>query len=194
MEVKTFSYKLKSSEIRIYLGELTNITDKLNPSENSELELIKNSNRKKEFITVRTLLRQAGINKNIRYSGRKPFLEENETHISISHCKTHAGIALCNKPCGLDIEIISDRVLKIRNKFLSEDEKNMTKNDQFRNNLFWSAKECLYKLNNELKDFKKDMQVIDFDENEKSLKILTPEGAIRVHFEIYLNIIICWCM
>ena len=56
---------------------------------------------------------------------RKPFLENEAYHFSISHCSDYAA-AIVSKTnrVGVDIEVPSQKVEKIRHKFLSEEEDN----------------------------------------------------------------------
>ena len=86
---------------------------------------------------------------------RKPFLEDEAYHFSISHCGDFAA-AIVSKNCrvGLDIEIPTEKVLKILHKFLHPQEKELlvrvnesadyTLNTRLCT-LLWSAKEAMYK-------------------------------------------------
>lgn len=57
---------------------------------------------------------------------RKPFLPDEQYHFSISHCGDYAAaIASRNKRVGIDIELPAEKILRIRDKFLSEEEKKM---------------------------------------------------------------------
>ncbi|HEX2535745.1 MAG TPA: 4'-phosphopantetheinyl transferase superfamily protein, partial [Chitinophagaceae bacterium] len=54
---------------------------------------------------------------------RKPFLEDEAFHFSISHCADFAAaIVSRNRRVGIDIEVPSDKVERIRHKFLSAEE------------------------------------------------------------------------
>lgn len=54
---------------------------------------------------------------------RKPYLEDEAYHFSISHCSDYAAVIVSqNKRVGLDIEVPSPKVEKIKHKFLHEDE------------------------------------------------------------------------
>lgn len=100
---------------------------------------------------------------------RKPFLENEAYHFSISHCGDYAAaIVSTNNRVGIDIEVPRTTVEKIKNKFLSEAEINMLKsrceqNHQQTNNVeseikdysrqelinyltvLWSCKEAVFK-------------------------------------------------
>ena len=54
---------------------------------------------------------------------KKPFLEDEPFHFSISHCGDYAAaIAAKNNRVGIDVEIPTDKVSRIRNKFISPEE------------------------------------------------------------------------
>lgn len=94
----------------------------------------------------------------------KPFIENH--HISISHCKGYVAILLSDHhEVGIDIELRSDRVLKIASRFLREDE-SYDKTDDILE--AWCAKEAIYKLQSashlgyqEMKVDVKKKQVLD---------------------------------
>ncbi|HEV7621419.1 MAG TPA: 4'-phosphopantetheinyl transferase superfamily protein [Flavisolibacter sp.] len=54
---------------------------------------------------------------------RKPFLENEKYHFSIAHCGNYAAaiVSRVNR-VGVDAEIISDKIMRIRSKFISEEE------------------------------------------------------------------------
>lgn len=78
---------------------------------------------------------------------RKPFLPDEQYHFSISHCGDFAAaIVSKDKRVGVDIEIPVERILRIRDKFLSkEDIDQFGDNDYSRLTLLWSAKESVFK-------------------------------------------------
>lgn len=54
---------------------------------------------------------------------RKPYLEDEAYHFSISHCSDYAAVIVSkNKRVGLDIEVPSPKVEKIKHKFLHPEE------------------------------------------------------------------------
>jgi phosphopantetheinyl transferase len=77
----------------------------------------------------------------------KPFVERESAHISISH--SHDKLAIIKNDdhaTGIDIELIRDKVLKVRDKFLCEEELDATGTNVEKLILYWAAKEALYKL------------------------------------------------
>jgi phosphopantetheinyl transferase len=54
---------------------------------------------------------------------RKPYLEDEAYHFSISHCSDFAAvIASKDKRVGVDIEMVSEKIGRIRHKFVSDEE------------------------------------------------------------------------
>ena len=81
---------------------------------------------------------------------RKPFLEDELFHFSISHCSDYAAtIISTDERVGVDIEKISIKAEKVKHKFLSEQEQEMMQSLSIFNTdyitLAWSIKESIYK-------------------------------------------------
>lgn len=81
---------------------------------------------------------------------RKPFLPNEQYHFSISHCGDFAAaIVSKTERVGIDVELLTPRVEKIKHKFLHPDELQMA--DQVTIDkvqvltLLWSAKEAMFK-------------------------------------------------
>lgn len=101
--------------------------------------------RQREFVCVRALLRemmgQPFPEIHHAASGR-PLFEKGQ--ISISHTCGYCAVILSDDcSVGVDIEHISDRVVRIAHRFLREDE---IAEDVITQLLHWSAKETVYKL------------------------------------------------
>jgi 4'-phosphopantetheinyl transferase len=77
----------------------------------------------------------------------KPSLKGEGCHISISHSHDKL-VILSNKrsATGVDIELIRDKVLKIKDKFLSNEELKAADDNVEKLIIYWAAKEALYKL------------------------------------------------
>ena len=99
---------------------------------------------------------------------RKPFLESEQYHFSISHGGNFAAaIVSSHYRVGVDIELVSPRIIAISHKFLHPDEKaflnewvHLPKMHLELNTVMWSAKEAVYKWygHGEL-DFRQHMQL-----------------------------------
>jgi len=156
---------------------------------------LSNSVRISEYLSVRALTKQLGENpENIfYYSSGKPYLKERSYNISISHTKGYVAVLIANdKLSGIDIEAKSERVLKIKSKFISEIEEHNIENseDKVRDLLLhWCSKEAIFKsTDSEGIDFKKELIIDRFNysgEKGKFSGIFTRESQ---RFEInYIN-------
>lgn len=111
----------------------------------------------------------------------KPVLKDSDLHFSLSHCKGHAAAIVSTlREVGIDVEEISERVLRIEKKFLQPEELGLVSgcSDDSKKEiltLFWSVKETVYKWwgKGDL-DFAKHIQIRSV-EGEHA-------GSVMVHF------------
>jgi len=132
-------------------------------SKKNEITIKRDLERAGTLYTLKELLGTERF--NLCYSStNKPYLEGNSSHISISHSHTKLVVIMNElENTGIDIELIQDKVLKIRHKFLNETEFSFAKEDTLKLITIWAAKEALYKwygLKN--LDFKINISVEDF--------------------------------
>ncbi len=133
------------------------------------LSQITSENRKREWLTVRVLLKEMlGEEKEILYTSTgKPYLSDNSYQISISHTKGLVAIALHSKmKVGIDIEHISPRIHKIRSRFMNEKENEQLnkEHEEIHLLLHWSAKESMFKILEEQDvDFKSCLHINPFN-------------------------------
>jgi 4'-phosphopantetheinyl transferase len=108
----------------------------------------KSIKRRHEFVATRILRHEIFGFNHIKYNEvGAPYIEE-EGFISISHADGIVGIAL-NKfhEVSLDIETVSDQAIRLRKKFLSENESvKLNIDSPIEMTKAWSLKEVLYKL------------------------------------------------
>jgi 4'-phosphopantetheinyl transferase EntD len=82
---------------------------------------------------------------------RKPFLAGERYHFSISHCSNYAAaIVSSNNRVGVDVELVTPRVEKIKHKFLHPSEVRFVNSQPLNEQvnlltILWSAKEAMYK-------------------------------------------------
>ncbi len=144
----------------------------LSPNEHQLLEKLTAKHRRLEWLTIRLLI-QTVFKKHIEitynYFGR-PILQNQDVNISISHSKNLAGIYIHqNKQVGLDIEFISNKVEKVKHKFMSSEEIKQLKSGYSIKELiiYWCAKECLLKIFGRKDiDFKNDLNIKPFSHQE----------------------------
>lgn len=84
----------------------------------------------------------------LAYTGeRKPFLQNRSEHISISHSHDKLVVMVDEQQnCGVDIELVRDKVLGIRHKYLSQMEQDLAGTNVELLITYWAAKETLYKI------------------------------------------------
>lgn len=149
----------------------------------------KNDSKKQQFLASRILLKKKLNSWKIKKNkDGKPYPLNSDSEISISHDRKIAGLIKSNKPCGIDIQEITLKVNRIRNKFINE--KDVFQNSQKEKDLMvlWCAKEALYKINGKPEIFFKDHMIIQetSDENIIIGKIIHPnyqeDYKMRVHF------------
>ncbi len=127
----------------------------------------KNKQRNLEWISSRILLQQV-IDSDFKLSKDeygKPFLENEKSHISLTHCSKYTAAIVSDKPTGIDIEHINERIHRISDRFMNQKEKDSTpdKDDTLYKYLIWCAKEAVYKLyGRKAVDFSTHMNVLPF--------------------------------
>ena len=103
---------------------------------------------------------------------RKPFLQDEAYHFSISHCGDYAAVIVSTKNrVGVDIEIPHEKIERIQHKFLSEKEKAILQkdsDDQIKKlTMAWSVKESLFKwYGTGQVDFIEDMNITSLQMTE----------------------------
>lgn len=115
------------------------------------LQNIKTEKRRQEWLATRVLLKElSGLNLPIAYhADGAPYLPDSPYHLSISHTNGYAAVLLQEQPAaGIDIEYYSERILKIRSRFMSPEEAACVDPDNVVKHLlvYWCAKEALFKM------------------------------------------------
>ena len=123
----------------------------------------KGKNSKEYFLAVRKLLKNEDSELTIEYDSRgKPCLNK-EKGISISHSNEIVAIGISNEiDFGIDIQYKTNKIFKIKNKFLSKNESKFLdkKNDIKFLIKLWSAKESIFKaLGKEGVSFSNDLEI-----------------------------------
>lgn len=118
------------------------------PNEQVKLQRLNHPSRRREFVATRVLRTMHFGNEPILYSKIGAPYVEGEGFISISHANHVVGMAYCQSfHVGLDLEPIHEKVMKVKHKFLSDEEKILTDTDSVEEMIkVWSGKEALYKL------------------------------------------------
>ncbi|HEY0299515.1 MAG TPA: 4'-phosphopantetheinyl transferase superfamily protein [Arachidicoccus sp.] len=133
---------------------------------------------------------------------RKPFLKNEIYHFSISHCGDYAAaIASTVQRVGIDAELFSDKVLRIKDKFLNEEERNFAvqfHDDKKLLTTLWCAKEATYKwYSYGLLNFKENILLQSFSFDNEGMIPVTflkqdKKIALTTQYKLFSNISLAW--
>lgn len=162
----------------------------LNYSESQELSYMVNEYRKLEWLATRFVQRQVIKDTILKDEYGKPSLERKGGYISIAHCRNFAAVIYSKEAkVGLDIEPINEKVLKIANKFLSEEEQTLLEGEMSVTNYIaaWCVKEAVYKwFGKKNLSFKQNIRIESLSvENQKALVAFSKED---MHENLALSI------
>jgi len=109
---------------------------------------LKSESKVVERLAVRVLLKHL-LGKETEicyYTSGKPFLQNENFHLSISHTHGYVAVILGKRDeIAIDIQYITEKARSVRSKFVSEEEYIDPQNELIHLLLHWSAKESLYK-------------------------------------------------
>jgi phosphopantetheinyl transferase len=171
MKQKVLSFE----DAKVLVWELTENIDELrsklylSDNELNEFGKLVSDKRKLEYLGVRVALMELiGRKVEIEYDNfGKPFLADKKFQISISHSKNWIAVMIhSTRQVGVDIEVPTDKILKLYKRFLNDTEqKELTSGDKIKKLLLaWSAKEALYKIIGiEAVDFTNQLHVFPFE-------------------------------
>lgn len=154
------------------------------PSERTEWHAIHHPRKQAEWLAGRAALMaileamNLPIHRIEKDDKGKPFLKNSTYHISLANSYPY-GVAILHRQhaIGIDIEQPSDKLLRIRHKFLNALEANTIGDHSARLCAHWCIKECLYKLYGRKQLSLKDnirVHSVRFSEN------IQAEASIRV--------------
>ena len=142
---------------------------------NDSLKLLnqkKSEIHKKQFLAIRNIFNFLCIDeKDLRYvkSGKPIFL--NKKKISISHSGNYAALIISENNVGIDIEIINDKALKLKSKFLETELNYPLELNKETSLVYWNIKESIFKAVDKAGiDFKKNILVLPLDMKKNVLK------------------------
>jgi phosphopantetheinyl transferase len=132
---------------------------------------------------------------------RKPFLENEPYHFSISHCGDYAAVIVSKTHrVGVDVELVNEKIDRITNKFLTKEEGFLMPRGALRKTatLFWSVKESVYKWNSKIGvDFKKHIVINEFSGNLKEGVVnctFKNKTELSVHYLSFNNNFLTWVL
>lgn len=125
----------------------------LDDAERAKLKSLAKGKRTLHWLATRVLLRYLlGTKEYINCpsdANGKPYLPDFPYEISLTHSYDYAGVMLSTKGyCGIDLEIVKDKVTRIKDKFLKPEELAFIDPENEVDQLYacWCAKEAVYKL------------------------------------------------
>ena len=140
---------------------------------------------------------------------RKPYLPAEEYHFSISHCGDYAAaIVSSDQRVGIDIEMPSLKVERIRDKFLNREEllkfeilspslpgsKSENQNSDLLT-VLWSAKEAVFKwYGNGKVDFRRHIQLQATNEGDETIQCFFAKANqhLVVHYHEFDQLVLAW--
>ena len=188
---------LKLSETsRLIIWEISETINELKTkvllSENS-LKLLnqrKSEIQKKQFLAIRNILSELSIDdRDMKYeeSGR-PYVMGGQ-NISLSHSDTYAAVILSDNVVGIDIEIMNDRILKIKDKFLETELNYPEKLEVATALIYWNIKESIFKaVPKKGVDFKKNILVLPLNMKKNTTKSWFIDNDEIYSFETHFKI------
>ena len=127
------------------------------------------------------------------------YIDHEKYFISISHSYEYVGIMFSKThEVGLDIERVDDRIHRVANKFLNENEQLFAESKLIKT-LIWSAKESMYKWYGKKElDFKLNMEAFIFEpQNEGVFNCLLHKNeinkVIEMHYYQLENYVFTYC-
>ena len=109
--------------------------------------------------------------------------------ISISHSGAYAAIYVDHAPCGVDIQVYKESVLKLQHKFCTERDLQAFEEYQLMDalHLIWCSKEAVYKAYGEKEvDYK---QHIHLTKSNKSITAELTKLAVPIKYDLQVKII-----
>ena len=134
---------------------------------------------------------------------RRPYLPNEEYHFSISHCGDYAA-AIVSKTnrVGIDIETPTQRIIRIKDKFLNQQEKtewraNEHEPDIISLTLLWSCKEAVFKwYGNGGVDFSDHIQLFKSSTEYDVIECLfvKDESKLSIHYRLFDHLTLAWVL
>ena len=126
---------------------------------------------RKGYLAIRKLLKSHNIQPLTHKYDKNgaPYLTDGR-HLSISHSKDLAVIAISSKPVGIDLEYFHEKIVRIAPRFLHLKESSDLKKNKDIHYLsqIWTAKEALYKaFRKPGLNFSKQILIDSFEDNSK---------------------------
>ncbi len=153
---------------------------------------IKSDIKRIEHIVGRHLLLQLSPNTDIhtiyKNENGKPFLPDGP-YFSISHSWPYVAAAISNESSvGIDVQVFTNNVLKVKDKFLSSEEQDILGGDAQKICIAWSAKESVFKwLGGRDVPFKSSLPLILINDKNININLLHKNVDKNIIVEYLIN-------
>ena len=172
-----------------------------------ELSGFKYEVRRLEWIASRLLIKQLAQAQQIKQleilkdAFGKPHLTGASASISLSHSFPYAAAIInCQKEVGIDIEHAREKLLRVRHKFLNEEELSFAGDHLQKLCIYWTAKEAIYKMYGRRGlIFQENILVKPFDLKERgSIEALLTTKDVKqwytLHYRCFSDLHICFSL
>ena len=141
-----------------------------------KLNLYKSIARKKQFLTTRLLLQEVfGTYQLKKGNNNKPYLHHSELEISFTHNKEFTILMTSKNSCGIDIQTPSETTVRVKQKFMNENDLFFNSNDYLLLSEIWSCKEAAFKKFGENEIFLKENITVSHKSKDNIFEV-------QVHF------------
>jgi phosphopantetheinyl transferase len=184
----------KEKKQSIGIWEISESINELNAlTKDVKFDNIKSQKRILEILAVRVLLKEMCGNIKLDYNEYGAPILDNNKNVSISHSKQLVAITVSKFKSAIDTEIISKRILKIKDKFISKNDNiNESQEDL---TIAWSTKECIFKWHQKGHiNFRDDILIKSIDHLTKTIKVTFDKNLFILNFlKINNHILVYFC-
>ena len=158
--------------------EINNIADNIV----KKIDSNKSALKKNQILAVHQILKFKGFSSDELFYNKNgaPFLK-NGLKISISHSESYVAVCLSKEKMGIDLQTVSEKILRIVDKFTNQTEKKLVDENNLENmTQLWTIKEAAYKYFSVGQlNFKSDILVSELGD-ESQLKINVSDQVLNL--------------
>ncbi len=112
----------------------------------TKIASFKSEERVKQYLTNRLLIQKfIGDYPIKKGKNNKPYIDKSNTEVSFSHNRNYTILMVGTKPCGIDVQVPTEKALRVKHKFINQRDFCYESNDQELLSKIWSCKEAAFK-------------------------------------------------
>jgi len=163
------------------------------PVDEARLASISHSAKRLEFLAARYVAAQLSEQPHaaliLNKENRAPYFPHLAYGLSISHCNQYVAVLLHKKgkAVGVDIEISGEKITRVADRFISDEERAPQYPTHLAQTLCWSIKEAVFKLLDIPGiTFKSELRIQDWDKQtaEVAVEHTNFNGTVKVHYRV----------